>query len=430
MLVTFKPIILPGGRRRDGTWPVYIRVTFKGASRRIPSTLTCTAEDLTRSGKIKNATILERGSELCASMRSACEDVTPFTLEGWTVDDVVAHIRDVLTADAFRLDFFTWADSYLNSKTPATRIPYDTALNTLERFLGRRELDVNAITRSLLQDFAEFAEAEPKMHKLQSTGEIVPGSREKMRGGASARHLAKLAHVFNAAKDRYNDEDSGRILIPRSPFSGLSRKAPASQGQRNLGVELVQRIISAEAPEPHIRRALDVFVVSFATMGANLADLWEAKPFEGDVWRYNRKKTRTRRADHAEMRVRITPELRPYIERLQEGPAGWWLPSVHAVTKDGCTGMVNRALKQWAEREGVEPFTLYAARHSWASIARKAGVEKATVDECLCHVGDFALTDIYAERSWELQDAANRRVLDLFDWGLQDGGSERSQQPR
>ena len=112
------------------------------------------------------------------------------------------------------------------------------------------------------------------------------------------------------------------------------------------------------------------------------------------------------------------------------GRPRWWLPSVHAVTKDGCTGMVNRALKQWAEREGVEPFTLYAARHSWASIARRAGVEKATVDECLCHVGDFALTDIYAERSWELQDAANRRVLDLFDWGLQDGSSERSQHPR
>ena len=289
---------------------------------------------------------------------------------------------------------------------------------------------MTAITRHLLQEFTDFTDSEPKMHMNLRTGEYFAGSKEKMQGGASARHIAKLSNVFNAAKDRYNDEDSGRILIPRSPFSGLTKKAPASQGQRNLGVELIQRIISAQAPERHIRRALDVFVVSFATMGANLADLWEAKPFEGDVWKYNRKKTRTRRADHAEMQVRIPPELRPFIARLQEGPAGWWLPALHAIAQRDGTKLLNRSLKIWAEREGVETFTLYAARHSWASIARKTGVEKATVDECLCHVGDFALTDIYAERSWELQDAANRRVLDLFQWGLQDGSSERSQQPR
>ena len=52
-----------------------------------------------------------------------------------------------------------------------------------------------------------------------------------------------------------------------------------------------------------------------------------------------------------------------------------------------------------------------------ATLARKAGVEKATVDECLCHIGDFKVTDIYLERDWDLLDRANRRVLALFRWG-------------
>ena len=30
MVVTFKPVIIQGNRRKDGTWTVYIRVTFKG----------------------------------------------------------------------------------------------------------------------------------------------------------------------------------------------------------------------------------------------------------------------------------------------------------------------------------------------------------------------------------------------------------------
>ena len=81
MIVTFKPIIIPGGKRKDGTWPVKIRVTFKGASRRLPTTLVCTDADLTRSGKIKNATLLDRAGELITRMRATLDGVSPFTLE-------------------------------------------------------------------------------------------------------------------------------------------------------------------------------------------------------------------------------------------------------------------------------------------------------------------------------------------------------------
>ena len=77
---------------------------------------------------------------------------------------------------------------------------------------------------------------------------------------------------------------------------------------------------------------------------------------------------------------------------------------------------MNAALRRWQRREGLPDFTFYAARHTWATLARRAGVEKATVDECLGHVGDFHLTDIYAERPWDLLDAANAKVLALFEW--------------
>lgn len=54
-----------------------------------------------------------------------------------------------------------------------------------------------------------------------------------------------------------------------------------------------------------------------------------------------------------------------------------------------------------------------------AEYARRLGVEKATVDEALGHVGDFRVADIYAERNWVLSWEANRRVLDLFTFGQQ-----------
>lgn len=420
-MITFHPEIQREKRRKDGTWAVKIRVTYAGKVRRLPTNIAVTQADLTRGGRIKSQTVLARANELAERMRAAVSGLTAFDLEQRDVDWVVAQIRKALRSDTFRLDLFTFADDYLKGKTPTTRRTYDQALGALERYLGARSLDVNAVTRSLLLDFADFVDAETKVKWNWRRREWEPTDKEKTPGAASARHLAKLGHIYQAARDRYNDEDSGEILIPRSPFSTVRRTIPApTGGQRSLGAETMQRIISAVA-DGKTRTALDAFVVSFALMGANMADLWAAAPPSGSEWTYHRQKTRTRRADGAEMRVAVPECLAPFLARLRasgERIRGVWLPALRTMgpAKDICTAKVNAQLRRWAESEGLPPFTFYAARHTWATLARKAGVEKATVDECLGHVGDYDLADIYAERSWELLAAANAKVLALFTW--------------
>lgn len=235
------------------------------------------------------------------------------------------------------------------------------------------------------------------------------------------RYLAKLSHIFAAAKDKYNDEDAGLIVIPRSPFSAFRLSAPLSgeQVQSNLGAEVMQRVIDATPTDEEIRLALDAFVVSFALMGANLADLYEAKAPRGGWWSYERRKTRTRRDDKALLSVRVDERARPFIARLAwHSRGGWWFPRLRAAAPpESITGKINRGLRRWCKSEGLPPFTFYAARKTWASLARnKAGVDKATIDECLCHRGDLRLADIYIERDWEVLARANARVLDLLRW--------------
>lgn len=415
-MITFKAIIIPNNRRKDGTYPVKIRVTFKGVSRRLPTTLVCKANDLTRGNRIKNADILSKSDELINRMRGAVKDISPFDLDCRDVDWVVAKIRDRLTEESFHLDFFEWCDRYVLTKTGTTRAAYTAALNTLERFLGKRSLDINDISRMMLLDFVDYVDNEPKMRKDPNTGKYSACSKTKIPKAASSRHLMKLQHMFNAAKDRYNDEDADRIVIPKSPFDKISKVFPPSNGQKNLGQPLMQRIISSQVSDPAIRTALDIFVVSFALMGANMADLYYATPVNG-LWVYNRQKTKTRRADKAEMRVEVPEVIAPYIKRLQDDDSRWWLPVLHKIgTKDVCTTKTNKALKRWCLDNQIPEFTFYAARHTWASLARKAGIEKATISECLVHKGTFDVTDIYAERSWDLMQDANRKVLELFEW--------------
>ena len=416
-MITFKAIIIPGNRRKDGTYPVNIRVTFKGKVRRLPTTLVCTPGDLTRTLKIKNATILNKSDALIARMRDAVKDLSPFDLEAQDVDWVVRHIKDDLTQEEFHLDFFEWSDRYILTKTETTRRSYITALNALERFLGKRSIDINDISRPLLLEFMEMVDNEPWMHWDSVEGRLIRSKATKTPMGASTRYLAKLEHIFNKAKDKYNDEDAGKILIPRSPFSKITKVYPLNKGQRNLGVELMQRIISSQVDNDVMRTALDLFIVSFGLMGANLADLYYAKPVK-EEWVYNRKKTMTRRADRAEMRVSIPVQLQPYLERLK-GTGGWWLNRLHefASNKNFATARVNRCLRKWCEDNEVEVFTFGAVRHTWATIGRKdCKIDKATIDDCLCHRGSFQVTDIYAEKAWDLMQEANQKVLDLFTW--------------
>ena len=126
-MITFKPIIITSGRHKDGTYPVYIRITQKGVSRRVPTTMTAGQADLTRSLKLKSPEILQKAGELIGRMRGALADVSPFLLDEWDTDRIVTHIRDAMTAQTFRLDFFAFADEFVKTKLPQTAKIYGNA---------------------------------------------------------------------------------------------------------------------------------------------------------------------------------------------------------------------------------------------------------------------------------------------------------------
>lgn len=62
-MITFRAVVFAHHKRSDGTYPVKIRVTFRRQTRYIPTTITCTAADLTRSLRIKGADVVARCNE-------------------------------------------------------------------------------------------------------------------------------------------------------------------------------------------------------------------------------------------------------------------------------------------------------------------------------------------------------------------------------
>ena len=415
-MITFKAI--PSRyKRRDGLRAVSIRVTYDGRVRWLPTTIMCAAADLTRGGNIKSPDIIAKCNELTDRLRREAASLSPYDLEGRDVDWVMKTLTERMRAQDFRLDFFRWADTFLQSKTSGNRAKYETALNAFARYLGRREIDINEITHAMLVQFADAADSGCKLAYSRKRG-IVQTDKPRT-GKISPHYLAHLSHIYDGAKDRYNDEDGGAVVIPRSPFRKLDMTPPKpTTGQKPLDVDTIQAMIDTPLGHP-CRAALDVFLASLLLMGANAADLWDAPPQTGQKWVYFRTKTRNRRADHSRIECAILPVLRPILGRLGAGTSGaWWLPVFHAMgsTASIAGQTVNRRLKDWAEGCGKKPFTLYAARHSFATLARRCGVEKATVEDALGHVGEFKMADIYAERDWGLAEDALRKVAALFRW--------------
>lgn len=390
--VNYKPIVIPEQRRADGSFNVKIRVTFKRKIRKLATNLDCVAGDLTRAGKIKSPSILTACDKIIGEMRQAVAQLSPFALESMTADDVITHIRRTLANEKpFALDFVQFVRDYGKTKKGAYADYFGATADRLATYCNANTVDVNDITAAMLDGFYKW---------LLSQGG---------KGTGAYYHLARLASAFKEARRQYNDDDATRI--PRDPFARVSYTLPPKDGQHSCGREIVQQIIKAETADPLERFGLDIFVVSFGLMGANVADLVDSVPPLSGTWEYRRKKTRERSPKAATMRVDVDARISPFLERLTTGAYSLAKMDARAVTRRACRGLL-----LWTQRNGLARFSVYAARKSFASLMREIGVNKDTIDECLAHAGNLPLADVYIERNYKLLNAENKRLLDTFDF--------------
>ena len=410
-MATFK-LVTPY-RKADGTRNVQIRITHNGVIRRIPTHLFVSDDQLTRTGKIKDDRVTGQGDALLRRCREICNGLD-FDMAAMPIDDLVARIKEGLTGETFRLDFIAYARERIAEMSPGTASIYTTSINALVRYAGRPKLDVSEISSAFLRGFEKFIENEPSQRGANRKG--IGIVQTKAGGRAVSAYLSNIRTLHNRAKDEFNDEDRGLIRIPYSPFNKYKVRPQPVTRKRALPVETIQKIIDLPYEGGRFDLAKDCFILSFVLVGMNSADMYRAGKTAGGILTYFRKKTETRRADRAEMRV----EVEQCIDRLLDKYADperlfnfyRRFGDPHAFNR-----AINKGLKEVGGRVGVEGLQFYAARHSVATLARsnRVGVDKATVGEMLNHT-DNSVTDIYIDRDWSVIWNAQKRVLALFDW--------------
>ena len=418
---TFKAEIQ--NKRRDGTYNVRIRVTHNREVRRFSTNLFVTEHEVTKRGKIKNTQVLDISEDIVSKCRAICNGFGMEILE-MPIDALVDKLKYRLTGgDTFRLDFIEYAQGKIPGLSEGTARIYKAAINTLRRYAGNA-LDISDITVAFLRGFEVFIEKDPS--RRGSNRKDVKEAPKRTKGNrAVSLYMSCIRKLYNQAKDEYNDEDRGIINIPYSPFDRFKVKASVTTKKRAIPVDKIQAIINLPYVKEVSKRkkeniAKDCFLLSFIFIGMNSADLFNAPPAKDNVLTYNRKKTETRRDDRAEMRVRLESPAAFLLDKYKD-PYGKRMFNFYLLyaNEKSFNRAINEGLKRVGEVIGVEDLTYYAARHSWATIARSAavGIDKATVHEALNHVDkEMRVTDIYIDRDWSVIWNANKKVLDLFDW--------------
>lgn len=417
-MATFKAEIYAHQKRADGTYNIKIRVTHKQRKKYLATPWYVGKEDMTRALKLKNQRYIDMVEDLLRKYRSICNSVGE-GLDDMSVEQVVELITRKETDKPFDLDIVDYTRKFVTKLDKAgrggTARAYEVAINSLCRFVGRESVSIKEITVQFLTDWIAWIAAQP------------PRKNCKKGDRAQSLYLAQLRAMYNRAKKEFNDEEAGIIRIPFSPFNKVEIPKPSLSRKRALTVEQLRKF--SEIPyttilQPGVNRfnfAKDVFLLSFMLVGMNAVDLYTATDCKGGRITYQRAKTRNRRADNAEISIKLEPEVMALFEKYRD-PSGQRVFKFYKLysTMDTFCAALNKGLKKLGDIIGVDDLEFYAARHSWATIANNdAGVDKYTVHEALNHVDEtMRVTDIYIRKNWERIDKANRAVLDLLQLNL------------
>jgi len=242
--------------------------------------------------------------------------------------------------------------------------------------------------------------------------------RKGVRNGIS-NYMRYFRSLFNKARDYYNDEDSGIIVIPNYPFRKYQIPKPKLRTREHyLTVKELKKLINYVPENSGEQFAKDMFLLMFYLIGIETKDLFFLnKPRKGRIY-YDRYKT------GKEYSIKLEPEALEIINRYK-GKDSLLDISDRFKLHESLTRKINNYLhgEKHHNISGIfkklkieKRVTTKWARHTWATIARNdCRIDKDDVALCLGHEdADNKVTDIYIRYDYSIIDESNRKVLNLI----------------
>jgi len=413
-MATIKEVVLKHHKKEDGTYNIKYRLTHKRKITYINTNYFACEKQLKNDFSIKDKFLLSIISTEIAQFRVRLIELDRFLmhLDVRELANRLTHTEENLVIDIIAFGR-QHVNELLEQGRKGTAHPILTVINSLCDYFVNQKVDIERINSIMLPSYERYLRKERTFQRKNQFGKDVDYVSKGLSDSGLHNHMRDLRTLFNAARDRFNDEDRGLIRIKHYPFKKHKVIEAPITAKRALSIKQINLIREYKtAPGSRAELAKEIFLLSFYLCGMNAKDIYNLTQtaIVKDRLNYNRAKTKTRRKDSAFISIKLIPEayslLFKYIGRLR----------LRYSESCNFNKALNKGLKEIGEGLGISSLTMYAARHSFGSIARnECRFSKDDVAFALNHIDhNTKTTDIYIKPDWQIIDDVQLKVVSLL----------------
>lgn len=219
-------------------------------------------------------------------------------------------------------------------------------------------------------------------------------------------YMRILRAVYNRAVEK-------ELTAQRKPFklvyTGIDKTV-----KRSIPLGAIKQIKQLDlCLHPILDLARDMFLFSFYTRGMSFIDMayLKKRDLRNGVLSYRRRKT------GQQLFIKWEKCMQEIIGKYPETETDYLLPIIRRRTNErkqyeNALHLINRYLKEISSKINSSiPLTMYAARHSWANIAKSKSIPVSVISEGMGHESE-STTQIYlASLDSSIIDKANKLIL-------------------
>jgi len=402
-MLTTKVLLNKVRQKKDGTYPLAIRITYNRKTIYLPLGFNLHEKDFDAKNqrvKSSNRIVLNTtrlNNHIQEKLKNVYDTIIQLEEEGKIENLSMPSLKKAIEGKLVGgKDFFELTDEIIEELENARK--YGNA----QIYKNMR----NKIKKIHSKEFLPFTKIDYSFVKRMETEHYGAGYGA---GGLSV-YLRTLRAVYKRAIK------TGTAKEENNPFNDYSIKNGVPK-RKFLNGEQLETLKTAKIEEPHLAKARDLYMASFYLRGMNWMDmsLLKGNSIQGDFERiiYIRSKTKNKLFS-----IKITPALKEILIAFNDGIIGtndYVFPivpkanhgsQVHETIKNK-RKRLNHYLKQLAERLELPPFTIYTSRHTYANILKRSGAPSSVIQDSLGHTTE-AMTQVYL-------NSFETNIIDDFD---------------
>ena len=401
-MYTHKRTILDKRRpKKDGLYPVKIRVTFQQLQRYFPVGVDLTQDDFDRITNHSVKKDLRAAKQKIRLMETkiskAIDSIKEFSFEELLIALDRNYTKRNTSSEVY--DLFDVVITKLNTEGRiSTASAYKDARNSFAGY--KSKLQFKQITVQFLKDYESRMKAEGK------TVSTI---------GIYLRHLRAI----------YNRAIESRVVDQKFYPFGKNRyqiKAPRNI-KKALTIEQISKIIDYDVKEGSTQHFVrDIWLFSYLCNGMNIKDIinLKFKNLHGDSIQYDRAKTSNTVQNPKPIVITLLPLANEIIKKWavkQKDENSYIFPVLEKEIsdlqkqkdKDQFIKTINKYMKLIGEDIGYDkPLTTYAARHSFATVLKRSGAPTEFISESLGHKS-LQTTEAYLD---SFEDSSRRKFME------------------